>query len=226
MTYTFSWGAFMRKARIFFFLGLALSLSIPLIAQTASADTIAVLLEAYKGETWAHEAYLAYARKALEEKYPQIAYLFTSLAASEGIHTRNFADALAALGVTAKADGPSVAVSDTRNNLINATDAELHEIDVKYPSFLKRVQAERQDGAARQITYAWLAEKQHRDIVAKLQAGSQAMFGLVVSTVEGSKATYYVCQICGSMLDALPTYICPNCGNPVSNFRVVEPLVP
>lgn len=216
----------MRKTKASLLLGFALSISIPVIAQTASADTIAVLLEAYKGESYAHAAYLAYARKALEEKYPQIAYLFTSLATSEGIHARNFAEALAALGVTAKADAPTVTVADTRSNLINATDAELHEIDVKYPSFLKRGQTEGQTGAARQITYAWLAEKQHRDIVAKLQAGSQAMFGLVVSTVEGKKVTYYVCQICGSMLDALPSEKCPNCGNPVSNFRAVEPLAP
>lgn len=216
----------MRTPLILILLCLVLSLSLPVTAQTTNADTIAVLLEAYKGEIYAHEAYLAYARKALEEKYPRLAYLFTSLAASEGIHARNFADALGALGVTAKADVPSVTVADTRSNLINATDAELHEIDVKYPSFLKRVQAEGQEGAARQITYAWQAEKQHRDIVAELKAGSQSMFGFVVSTVEGKKVTYYVCQICGSMLDVLPPDKCPNCGNPVSNYRAVEPLSP
>jgi len=216
----------MKKVMLSLLPVFVLSLSLPLAAQTSNTDTITVLLEAYKGETYAHEAYLAYARKALEEKYPRIAYLFTSLAASEGIHARNFADALAALGVTAKADAPSITVADTRSNLINAADAELHEIDVKYPSFLKRVEAEGQAGAARQITYAWTAEKQHRDIVARLQAGSSTMFGLVVSAVEGKKVTYYVCQICGSMLDALPPEKCPNCGNPVSNYRAVEPLSP
>jgi len=216
----------MKQAMVLLLLVSFLALSLPLAAQTPGADTIAVLLEAYKGEIYAHEAYLAYARKALEERYPRIAYLFTSLAASEGIHARNFAAALAALGVTAKADSPPITVSDTRNNLIKAADAELHEIDVKYPSFLKRVEAEGQAGAALQITYAWTAEKQHRDVVARLQEGSQAMFGLVVSAIEGKKVTYYVCQICGSMLDALPPDKCPDCGNPVSNYRAVEPLSP
>jgi len=186
------------------------------------SDTVAVLTEALRGELHAHQAYLAYSKKAVEEKYVRIGELFTALAVSEAIHARNFSASLAKLGAPSSVDVPEITVSDTRTNLKNATENELQEIDVKYPAFIKRVTAEGQDAAAKGITYAWQAEKQHRDLVTRLQMGASSMFGLVVKSVEGTKVTYYVCKVCGSTLIELPKFSCPNCGNPVSNYTLVE----
>lgn len=194
----------------------------PMAAQARSSDTVMVLTEALKGELYAQHAYLAFAKKASEEKYVRIGALFTALSVSEGIHARNFAQALAKLGATANQDRPDIVVADTRANLKKAADAELQEIDVKYPNFLKRVRAENQDDIAKVITWAWQAEKQHRDLVTQLQTGAATFFGMVVNSIEGNKVAYFVCQACGSTLVEMPKGKCPNCGSPASVYTKVE----
>ena len=48
--------------------------------------TFSVLKTAYKTEKSASKHYVGYARIAVEEKYPNIAYLFSAFAVSETIH--------------------------------------------------------------------------------------------------------------------------------------------
>jgi len=52
--------------------------------------TIKILKKAYMLEIQAHLAYTKFSKKALEEDYPNIAYLFKSFAVAESIHGRNF----------------------------------------------------------------------------------------------------------------------------------------
>ena len=44
------------------------------------------LAEAFAGESQAHSKYLAYAKKADAEGYPQVARLFRAAAAAEAVH--------------------------------------------------------------------------------------------------------------------------------------------
>jgi hypothetical protein len=88
--------------RKFLFIFGSLSFSYPLSIAAASSRknkmdkndnfpvTIAVLKAAYEAEKVASGHYVGYTRKAVEEKYPNIAYLFTAFAASENIHAENY----------------------------------------------------------------------------------------------------------------------------------------
>ena len=61
-------------------------------------QTRQILKKAYVREIQAHLAYAKFPQKALKEGYPNIAYLFKSLAVAESIHGRNFGNALVSLG--------------------------------------------------------------------------------------------------------------------------------
>ena len=156
----------------------------PAAAQTAYPQTITVIQGVLAGELLAHARYVAYAARAREEKYPHIASLALALAASEGVHARNFEQILNELGAPGDTQSPVVPVSD--------------------------------------LTHAWKAEKQHRDLITQLIQGSGLLFGVLARTIEGTPVDYFICDRCGSTLPELPKDSCPICGGPVSAYRKVD----
>ena len=192
-------------------------------AQSKYPETIAALQVAYRGEIQAHLNYMAYAQKADSENYPNIGHLFVSLATSESIHARNFKKALSDLGVDVKEmPKPEIKVSSTKENLKNATQVELQEIDQKYPQLVEKIKPENHEAAIRNISYAWESEKQHRDLIQKIQSGTGILFGVLTRTIEKTPTRYFVCQNCGSTLVELPKDICPICRGSVSEYKVLE----
>jgi rubrerythrin len=195
-------------------------------AQTAFPLTVAALQQRFADEVTAHSKYNAYAEQACSEGYPNIAHLFKGLAASEAIHARNFKRLLTDLG--AGADMPAASagseMADTRRNLKHAAEVEREEIDNEYPGILERIEPEHHDTAIANITYAWKAEQQHRDLIVKLQKSAIRWFGMVVKRIEGEESHVHVCNVCGSTLRELPAGICPICGQPASHYREVPPL--
>jgi rubrerythrin len=187
--------------------------------------TIEALKERYQDEVTAHRSYAAYAERACAEGYPNIAHLFKSLAASEGVHAHNFKDLLAGLNVDANSiDIPQVReVGTTRDNLRHAAGVERDEIDHEYPAILERIASEGNQAAITSITYAWKAEQQHRELIVKIHKAASRMFGLLVGRIEGGESHYHVCAVCGSTLNELPAQQCPICANPVSSYRGVDP---
>lgn len=203
---------------------LSLFLSVPAGAVPAKyPETIATMQVALTGELMAHARYLAFAQRARDEKYPSIALFATALGASEAIHARNFRKVLTDLGAAVDLTVPPFAVADTRTNLKNASEVEMDEIDTRYPQLLARINPEAYVPAIDALGHAWQAEKQHRDMIAKLIAGTGVLFGLVVKTFEDSGFRYFVCQNCGSTLgySKLPKETCPICGVPVSQYKEV-----
>ena len=79
--------------------------------------TIMILKKAYAREIQAHLAYIKFSRKALEEGYPNIAYLFQSFAVAESIHARNFINVLVSLGNRPDSPAEKFKVLSTRENL-------------------------------------------------------------------------------------------------------------
>ena len=192
-------------------------------AQSKYPETIAALQVAYRGEIQAHLNYMAYAQKADSENYPNIGHLFVSLATSESIHARNLKKALSDLGVDVKEmPKPEIKVSSTKENLKNATQVELQEIDQRYPQLVEKIKPENHEAAIRNITYAWESEKQHRDLIQKIQSGTGILFGVLTRTIEKTPTRYFVCQNCGSTLLELPKDICPICKGSVSEYKVLE----
>lgn len=201
---------------IFFFCGAAVN------AQSEYKETISVLQSLHQDEMQAMHNYQAYAQKAVSQKYPNIAKLFMTLAASESVHARNFKACLAKLGVAAE-EFPQqpVKVESTRKNLKFAITVELEEIDRKYPQVLEQIKPENHAAAIQYIRYAWESEKQHRKLLRRIQSGTGMFFGLLTKRIEGNPYQYFVCHNCGSTLSEIPASACPVCGGPSAKYEEV-----
>ena len=180
---------------------------------TRPSDTLANLEVAYNGESNAHARYLAFATKADQEGYGQVAGLFRAAARAEEIHAQNHAAAIARLGGTAKATLETPLVKSTRENLTAAIAGETYERDTMYPQFLAAARAARDKDAVTTLTYAKTAEAEH----AKL-------YKLALANLEGMKGEspkYYVCTVCGFTVKVMDFKKCPSCFNDKDKYVVV-----
>jgi len=192
-------------------------------AQFKYPKTIYVLQERYADEMHAVHKYLAYAQQGLSEDYPNIAYLFVGLSASESVHARNFKKLLSDLGVEVKEiPKPDFKASSTKENLRHATTVEIEEIDREYPRLIEHIGPEKHEAAIRNIRYAWQAEEQHRDLLKKVLSGTGIFFGVLAKRIEKTDVQFFVCQRCGSILTELPEDRCPICKGPVAGYKEVE----
>jgi rubrerythrin len=174
--------------------------------------TISVLQTVYQYEKEVARTYQVYAQKALSEDYPNISYLFTSFAASESIHARNFRQLLTDLGVEARElPAGDINVSRTRENLKNAAERELKDIDSAYPRFIGQIESEGHEKALKVFAQTLESEKQHRDDLQKIRSGAGILFGLLAGAIESKTKRYFVCQVCGALADALQKDVCPIC---------------
>jgi rubrerythrin len=140
--------------RQFIYISTSLWLSYPLDKVFASSEanqldgkdlfpiTITVLNSAYRSEITAFEHYVRYSRKAVEEKYPNIAYLFAAFAVSEKTHADNYKRILSSLNTVFKEPEFKTIISDTKANLINASKGEPEKIKRTYPDFLAQLKKE------------------------------------------------------------------------------------
>jgi rubrerythrin len=190
-------------------------------AQSEYNETLSVLQLLYQDEMQAMHNYQAYAKKAVSQKYPNIGKLFMTLAASESVHARNFKSCMEKLGVAAEKIPQQVKVQSTRKNLKFAIAVELEEIDRKYPQVLEQIRPENHAPAVQYITYAWESEKQHRELLKKIESGTGMFFGLLTKRIEGNPYQYFVCQNCGSTVTEIPASACPVCGAPSAKYKEV-----
>lgn len=96
----------------------------PAQASAAQSATIKNLQAAYNGETNAHVRYLAFAQKADQEGYKQVAILFRAAAAAEAIHAANHGAVLREMGATPIAKIETPTVTTTKANLEAAITGE------------------------------------------------------------------------------------------------------
>ncbi|HSB52680.1 MAG TPA: rubrerythrin family protein, partial [Dissulfurispiraceae bacterium] len=106
------------------------------------------LKEAFAGESQANRKYLAFAKKAEQEGYKQVAKLFRAAADAETVHAHNH---LKELG----------GIRSTKENLEEAINGETHEFKNMYPQMIEEANAEGVKGALRSFTYANDVEKIH-----------------------------------------------------------------
>ena len=111
------------------------------------------LKEAFAGESQANRKYLAFAKKAEQEGFPNVARLFRTAAGAETIH---------ALGHLAAMDG----VKSTAENLKAAVEGETYEFTKMYPPMVQQAEAEKHK-AKRMFSLAAKAEavQKGRDMV-------------------------------------------------------------
>jgi rubrerythrin len=115
--------------------------------------------EAFVGEAKAYHRLLAFARRADEEEYEQVAKLFRAVAAAEGVHAERH---LRLLG--------EAVVRSTEENLRSSFERETTVNEVYYPRFIQEAEAEQKKAAALTFSQARDVEGGARGA---LQAGAE-----------------------------------------------------
>jgi rubrerythrin len=177
-------------------------------------STLGDLQAAYDGESNAQARYTAFAAKADDDGYGQVASLFRAAARAEQIHAQNHADVIKRLGATAEAKMQTPVVRSTAENLKAAIDGESYERDTMYPAFIEQARKEGNRDAVRTFNLARTAEMEH----AKLY--TEALKNL--DSWKGGKRAFYVCTVCGETLVALPSGKCPSCFSPKEKFVSID----
>jgi rubrerythrin len=192
-------------------------------ATTPYPKTIKFLQLAHKREITMYRQYVEFGRKAKVEGYRGIAYLCAAFATAELIHAQNFAKILSRLDVEiVPVSKAQMTVSSTRDNLMKAANDEIDDIDSFYPDMIKQVNPEGVQDVITFATFAWESEKQHRDVLMKIQRWAPWFFEKVAKTIDEKTDQYFVCQICGSTMDEIPPGKCPICHFSVQHYRKIE----
>ena len=150
------------------------------------------LRAAFAGESRANRKYLAFAQKAEQEGYPQVAKLFRAAAEAETVHAHAH---LRVLG----------GVKDTAANLEDAISGEGHEYQEMYPTFVSEAEAEGNKPAVYSFKNALAVEEIHHNLYT--QALDAVKAGRDLST-----AKIFVCPVCGNTEIGDPPDTCPVCG--------------
>ena len=162
------------------------------------ANTIKNLKTAIAGESQANRRYMAFANKAEEEGFSQIAKLFRAAAEAETIHALNH------LRIVGE-------VKSTAENLNNAISGETLEFEEMYPEYIQIAKSEGNKQAAWSFTVANKVEQIHANLFNKAAVALK-----IKKTME--KTDYYVCGICGNTVEGTPPERCPICGAPKEKF--------
>jgi len=155
------------------------------------ATTEQNLQEAFAGESQANRRYLAFAKRAEQEGFPNIARLFRTAAEAETIHAHGH---LAALG----------GIRSTAENLQAAVDGETYEYTRMYPPMLQQAEADNHR-AKRMFAFAVKAEAVHARLYKMaLEAARQGK--------DLAETAFYLCPVCGHIELGQPPETCPICG--------------
>ena len=148
------------------------------------------LSQAFACECQANRKYLAYARKADTEGFPNIAKRFRMAAEAEAIHAMIHLRAMGGVGTTLE-------------NLKKAIEGEELEANHTYPEFTATAEKDGNRVAAAGFRNAWAVEKVH-----------YKMFMRALKALESGAdlppATSMICESCGNPIET--PVACPICG--------------
>lgn len=162
----------------------------------AKTTTVENLKAAIIGETTASAKYAAFAKKAKEEGFNNVAALFNAASKAEEIHATNHTKVLEGMGEKMDAFTPEFEVKTTAENLQVAIDGETHEFTSMYPEYIETAKAEGNDKAVKSFTWAMDTEKKHEQFYQKALTAVNAK-----SDKELAKE-YFVCPVCGNTYEA------------------------
>ena len=155
------------------------------------------LADAFAGESQANRKYLAFAKRAEQDGFPNVARLFRTTAEAETIHAHGHLGAMGGIQTTAE-------------NLKAAVGGETYEYKEMYPPMLQQAEAEKHK-AKRMFGYAVKAEAVH----AKL-------YSMALEAVQSGKdlaaTEFYLCPVCGHIELGAPPATCPICGTKAEKF--------
>ena len=162
------------------------------------AKSIENLKSAFAGESQANRRYLAFAQKAEEEGFTQVAKLFKAAAEAETVHALNHIRIMQE-------------VKTSLENVNAAFSGETFEFKKMYPEYLDTARKEGNQQAVWSFNVANQVEQIHEGLFTK------AMNALEHNK-ELEKVDYYVCSVCGNTVESNPPERCPICGSPKAKF--------
>jgi rubrerythrin len=170
------------------------------MSELAGSKTEGDLKEAFAGESQANRRYLAFAKKAEAEGFPQVAKLFRAAAEAETVHAHAHLRAMGGVG-------------STEENLQAAIGGETHEFKTMYPGMIADAEEEGFKKARRSFDYANRVEEIHAGL---FQTALDSL-GQEVGAFD-----YLVCPVCGYTLKGEAPERCPICGTPGDRFMRIE----
>jgi len=162
-------------------------------------STMDDLKEAFAGESQANRKYLAFAAKADDEGYPQVARLFRAAADAETVHAHAHLRVMGGIGSTA-------------DNLNGAISGETEEFKQMYPGMIERAKGE--GNSAAEMSFA------NANAVEEIHAG---LYQKALDNLGSNEDTdIYVCQVCGNTVEGEAPDKCPICGAPKKMFKKID----
>jgi rubrerythrin len=160
------------------------------------------LQNAFAGESQANRKYLAFAKKADDEGYPQVAKLFRAAAEAEAVHAHAHLKAMRA-------------IESTQENLQQAIQGENFEFMQMYPGYVEQARQEDNKPALVSFKNAMAVEQVHHSLY--LEA-----LNSVKAEKDMPTARVFVCSVCGNtVLDEAPDK-CPVCGASKDKFNEIK----
>ena len=158
--------------------------------------------DAFAGESQANRKYTAFAKKADQEGFKQVAKLFRAAAEAETIHAHAHLRVMNGIKTTAE-------------NLVVARDGEGYEFQTMYPKFLVEAKAENNKAAIKSFEYAMAAEKVHFGLY-------QQALDMVKAGKDLANAVIYLCPFCGNVEIGVAPEKCPICGAAKDKFVEIK----
>ncbi len=164
--------------------------------------TVDDLQSAFAGESQANRRYLAFAKKAEAEGYPEVAKLFRAAAEAETVHAHAH---LRAMG----------GIRSTAENLEEAVKGESFEFKQMYPEYIEQAREEQAKAALASFQNAMAVEQVHHSLYIEALNAVQAGKDLPARKL-------FVCGVCGNTVLDEPPERCPVCGAPKGKFSEVQ----
>lgn len=161
------------------------------------------LMEAFAGESQAHNKYTYFASAAKKEGFEQIAEFFLKTAENEKEHAKLWFKALSGIG-------------DTKTNLLNAAQGEFAEWTDMYERMAREAEEEGFTKLAEQFRGVAAIEKSHekryRELLANIENNK---------VFEKEEKTVWECRNCGHLVKSENApKVCPVCFHPQSYFEI------
>ena len=157
--------------------------------------------KAFVGEAKAYFRLMAFAEKAEEEEFPQIAHLFRTIAYAEHVHATSHLKLM-----------QDIVVKDSDTNLKESFNREKNVSDITYPEFIKTAAEEDEKLAHITFSHARDAEEVHLKLYERA----------LLNTVSDKKTEYYVCNVCGYVAEKYLPENCPVCGVKQDKFKQIN----
>jgi rubrerythrin len=167
--------------------------------RTMAKKTEKNLSYAFAAESKASARNSAFAQKADHDGYPQIARLFRAISDAESVHARRYLRLMRGK------------IGSTEENLESAFQNEIKANVEEYPRLIKEALEEEDTAAEKAFSQSRDVESGHADLYKK------AMNDLL----SDRHPEYFVCQVCGYVIEDQPPEVCPVCGAVKAKFGQV-----